>query len=442
MATPIGSGSGVNPVTYRFDAPFTIVSGLAQASISEGNTTLSLPGSAFHDGILRFDGPISSLGVDSNAVTPAYQVMTLAVASPEPGAAATALAALATLLGVVRRSGATLRAAAPLFAALLALGSAAPSSAGVFGIPCSPGSASPSGFRPCTACAPGSFASEEGATQCQPCPSGTYADEAGSASCELDICGDEPIPVSWISTVGGSAGDITVTIEGLLNPSLHLGSSEFRFQGPDFAAGPLCSTSGQLSYQFGSDWTATLEEPVRALLVYAKVWRGPYGDFHPVTYRFDAPFTIASGLTQASVSEDDTLLSLPVSVFHDGILRFDGPISSLGVDTNITGGGSQRMTLAVETPEPGAAATALAALATLIAVVRRRSVRMACSILPVLAIASGAGAAGVVGNGTPESCTGSAFAAALVDGGLVTFDCGATPKTIVVDTAVVANGRH
>lgn len=49
------------------------------------------------------------------------------------------------------------------------------------------------------------------------------------------------------------------------------------------------------------------------------------------------------------------------------------------------------------------------------------------------ALASGevAQAAGVVGSGTPASCTEVAFDAALVGGGLVTFDCGASPATIV-----------
>lgn len=46
----------------------------------------------------------------------------------------------------------------------------------------------------------------------------------------------------------------------------------------------------------------------------------------------------------------------------------------------------------------------------------------------------------VVGNGTPESCTGAAFVAAVAAGGVVTFDCGPAPVTIVLDeTAKVFN---
>jgi hypothetical protein len=39
-------------------------------------------------------------------------------------------------------------------------------------------------------------------------------------------------------------------------------------------------------------------------------------------------------------------------------------------------------------------------------------------------------AAGVVGNGTPASCTDAALNTALTGGGLVTFNCGASPVTI------------
>ena len=66
-------------------------------------------------------------------------------------------------------------------------------------------------------------------------------------------------------------------------------------------------------------------------------------------------------------------------------------------------------------------------------------VMLVCSIF-----ASGAslvaGAAGVVGDGTAESCTNSAFVAALVGGGLVTFDCGPAPVTIIVDTTLIQDG--
>lgn len=260
----------------------------------------------------------------------------------------------------------------------------------------------------------------------------------------LQTCGDTPIPVSWTSTTAGTAGDVAVAIDGLLSADLSPG--DYEFQGPDFAAGPLCSTTLQLEYLVASDWTVTLADPVGALLVYAKFWRGASSGVEPVAYRFDAPFTIASGFAQASVGDGNTLLSLPGSDFHDGVLRFDGPISQLGVDSNATTPATQVMMIAVEAPEPDGATAALAALATLIGAFRRSTRRrcssrvpIACWLLSALAIAGGAGAAGVVGDGTPESCTAPAFANALVGGGLVTFDCGAEPANIVVDTAVIAD---
>lgn len=39
----------------------------------------------------------------------------------------------------------------------------------------------------------------------------------------------------------------------------------------------------------------------------------------------------------------------------------------------------------------------------------------------------------VVGTGTPESCTGDAFIAAVAKGGVVTFDCGPNPTTIMLE---------
>jgi hypothetical protein len=49
----------------------------------------------------------------------------------------------------------------------------------------------------------------------------------------------------------------------------------------------------------------------------------------------------------------------------------------------------------------------------------------------------------VVGTGTPASCTGEAFVAAVEKGGIVTFDCGPDPVVVTVPrTAKVRNDRH
>src|SRR5512141_235571 len=57
-------------------------------------------------------------------------------------------------------------------------------------------------------------------------------------------------------------------------------------------------------------------------------------------------------------------------------------------------------------------------------------------------------AAGIVGTGTAASCTDSAFTKALAGGGLITFNCGTTPvtillasqKTITVNTTIDGRG--
>jgi predicted outer membrane repeat protein len=48
-------------------------------------------------------------------------------------------------------------------------------------------------------------------------------------------------------------------------------------------------------------------------------------------------------------------------------------------------------------------------------------------------------AAGVVGTGTPDSCDGNGVQTALTDGGIVSFNCGEEPHTILANTYVIAN---
>lgn len=71
-----GSAAGANPVNYVFDLPFTILSGLAGATVN-GNT-LSVPDSGFYNGILQFTGAVSALSVSSNGSARALQGLTFA----------------------------------------------------------------------------------------------------------------------------------------------------------------------------------------------------------------------------------------------------------------------------------------------------------------------------------------------------------------------------
>jgi hypothetical protein len=192
----------------------------------------------------------------------------------------------------------------------------------------------------------------------------------------LEICGESPEPAVWTTPTTGTAAGVDLTLANIASPALVRGP----LQGPDFAAAPLCSLAMRVSYDTGSDWTVNLSEPAGTLLLYAEFWRGSAGGVDPVTYQFDAPFTIVSGLTEATVANGNTVLSLPESGFHDGILQFTGPISSLSVDTNSIATTDQLMTFAL-VPEPGTATGTLAALAALF-VLRRLGARGRASPKP------------------------------------------------------------
>jgi len=62
----------------------------------------------------------------------------------------------------------------------------------------------------------------------------------------------------------------------------------------------------------------------------------------------------------------------------------------------------------------------------------RRAVLPTLLVALRLALPHAATAAGVVGTGTPESCTEAALDAALAGGGLVRFNCGVEPVPITL----------
>lgn len=169
-------------------------------------------------------------------------------------------------------------------------------------------------------------------------------------SAQLETCAG-PQSVVWSAPGLGVADGITVTVTNLGAPDL----DTFPLRGPDFAAAEQCSNARSLTHATGSDWGVTLSAPTHALLVYAKFWRGPGAGTSAVTYQFDAPFTILSGLTGAVVSHGNTRLVLPATSFHDGVLQFEGPIASLSADVDSTTGAEQATTFAV-VPEPDLAA--------------------------------------------------------------------------------------
>lgn len=153
------------------------------------------------------------------------------------------------------------------------------------------------------------------------------------------------IPVVWdeIAVTEGQLGNSTVNMLNVSSPGLNV----FDLSGPDFAAAPLSPNQVVLDCDTLSDWTATFDPPVENLLLYIKFWRGSNGGPDPVTYQFDQPFTVLSGLGGTAVSNGNTLLSVPGGIFADGIIQFAGPVGSLSVQTNSDSGNDQSLTFGV-----------------------------------------------------------------------------------------------
>lgn len=150
------------------------------------------------------------------------------------------------------------------------------------------------------------------------------------------------IPVVWdeITVTEGQMGGSTVNMLNVSDPNL----VNLDLSGPDFAAAPLSSNQVVFDYPALSDWTATFDPPVANLLLYIKFWRGVAGGPDPVTYQFDRPFTVLSGLGGTTVSNGNTVLSVPGSIFSDGILQFTGPVNSLSIQTNADNTNRQELT--------------------------------------------------------------------------------------------------
>jgi hypothetical protein len=153
------------------------------------------------------------------------------------------------------------------------------------------------------------------------------------------------IPAVWDENTftEGQLGNSSVNMSNVFDPGL----VDLDLSGPDFVAAPLSSDQTVFNYETRSNWTATFDPPVENLLLYVKFWRGTAGGADPVTYQFDQPFVVLSGLGGTSVSNGNTLLSVPGGIFSDGILQFAGPVSSLSVQTNSDSASFQELTFGV-----------------------------------------------------------------------------------------------
>ena len=168
-------------------------------------------------------------------------------------------------------------------------------------------------------------------------------------------------PVDWDTN---SAAGITFNVSGFVErPAIQ----NRNLSGADYSGAPLGSSVETLFYGGQSDWRLALSQPVPQLFLYVDAWRGNLFDGGvdpPTNYVFSQPFTILSGLNGAGTSGNT--LTLPDdatnAAYYYGVLRFDGPITNLSVDSSMAFNGSLSMTFAV-VPEPSTFAAAIGAMA-------------------------------------------------------------------------------
>jgi hypothetical protein len=166
-----------------------------------------------------------------------------------------------------------------------------------------------------------------------------------SASCTLTAV---VTPVDWSSAIAGTAGAVAASLDTTASPAL----TSFDLSTPEYSAAPLSASQELIDYEVGSDWHFSVAQPVDEILLYAVNWQGGQIDVDPVTYDFDAPFTILSGFAGASVENAGTRLVLPGHAIYDGVLQFAGPISGVTLAVNSSSNSHQAETFAVVIPEP------------------------------------------------------------------------------------------
>jgi hypothetical protein len=139
------------------------------------------------------------------------------------------------------------------------------------------------------------------------------------------------------STSTGSLAGVGFTITGLTSASL----STADLSGANFSADPGPASQQVLQHGSANDWTITFDSPIPTLEVYAIFWR-------PAGYAYSLTPTIASGLTNSSIAANT--LTVGTGVFGNGIITFSN-VTTLSLDTTLSGGGVQQLQFAV----PGAA---------------------------------------------------------------------------------------
>ena len=183
-----------------------------------------------------------------------------------------------------------------------------------------------------------------------------------------------PVGTDWTAvtptTAVGTLNGISVSVAGLAReggPNLLISVSDL--SGPPFTSAPLASAE-VITYGGGvSNWTATFGQAIPDLRLYLNFWRGDISgpaSADVFSYAFDQPFTVLSGLEDASISGSTLSLADMPTPFHHGIIQFTGPISMVTVSVTTAASpfsSDQEFTFGV--PEPYSGVLTLLGLAAL-----------------------------------------------------------------------------
>ncbi|MDB4991068.1 MAG: putative lipoprotein [Myxococcaceae bacterium] len=151
----------------------------------------------------------------------------------------------------------------------------------------------------------------------------------------------------------------------------------------------------------------------------------------------DSDARVAAGHKDASSPKSDagTMAAATGSVAADAALSTLGSTSAAPSDAGVVQAAAPAVSDAAVS-EPVAAKPSEALVAA------PAGASTSCAVPAEAALEDVSHPTTVVGTGTPASCTSSAFVAAVAAGGVITFNCGASPTTITLDaTAKVFNDK-
>ena len=159
-------------------------------------------------------------------------------------------------------------------------------------------------------------------------------------------------------TASGQLDGTSFTLSNLGAPRLLLLNLDLSAGNPDYDAEPLSNSETMLSYSADSDVAFSAAAPIDDFLLYGLSWS--IG-----SYEFDQSFTIVDGFADATIDSN----ILKISSVSNGILLFDGPVSTFNLDATTDDTGNNVTKFGV-VPEPSS--LALLGLSGLMVARRRR----------------------------------------------------------------------